>query len=147
VTHPRERPLTSLYLSEVTRFQLDAVNVQIGNVDVCWLWSLRRQAAGIDAETAVVEFVAAPVRQREAVVPVTEAGEVGGQMARDGADTPLSADQAAPRFQAAFRAETSARAVSSASLRCSGPRPTPSARMNAASLMPMNPKKPVRNVS
>src|SRR6266404_6139036 len=56
-------------------------------------------------------------------------------------------DQAAPRFQAAFRAETSVRAISSASLRCSGPRPTPSARMNAASLMPMNPKKLVRKVS
>src|ERR1700694_2182220 len=55
-------------------------------------------------------------------------------------------DQAAPRFQAASRAETSARAVSSASLRCSGPLPTPSARTNAASLMPMNPKKLVRNV-
>jgi hypothetical protein len=51
-------------LSEVLYLHLDAVDVQIGNVDVPRLRSLRRQAARIDARAAVVEFVAT-VGQRE----------------------------------------------------------------------------------
>jgi hypothetical protein len=67
-------------LSEIPRLHLDAVDVQVRHVDVPWLWSLRRQAARVNAGTAVVEFVAATMWQREAVIPITDAGELGGQI-------------------------------------------------------------------
>jgi hypothetical protein len=66
--------------SEIPRLHLDAVDVQVRHVDVSRLGALRRQAARVDAGTAVVEFVAAPMWQREAVIPITDAGEFGGQI-------------------------------------------------------------------
>jgi hypothetical protein len=62
-------------LSEIPRLHLDAVDVQISHVDVP---RFRRQAARIHAETAVMEFVAASVRQRETGVPIADTGELGG---------------------------------------------------------------------
>jgi hypothetical protein len=63
--------------------------VQVGNVDVARLRSLGRQTARIDAGTAVVEFVAASVRQWKTVVALADAGEVDrqvGQVLRDERD-------------------------------------------------------------
>jgi hypothetical protein len=49
-------------LSKIPRFHLDAVDVQIGNVDVARPQALRRQTARIQSGTAMMEFVAASVR-------------------------------------------------------------------------------------
>jgi hypothetical protein len=62
---------------EIPRLHLDRVDMQVGYVDVT---RLRRQAPRIDAGTAVVEFVAASVRQREAVVAVTDPGKFRGEI-------------------------------------------------------------------
>jgi hypothetical protein len=51
--------------------------MKVGHVDVA---RLRRQAQRIDALAAVMKFVAAPVRQREAGFPVADTGEFGGQI-------------------------------------------------------------------
>ncbi len=42
-----------------------ALTVQIGNVDVSCAKAFRRKIARIDARAAVMEFVAAPMRQQE----------------------------------------------------------------------------------
>jgi hypothetical protein len=62
-------------LSEIPHLHLDAIDVQVRHVDVP---RLRRKAAGINAGTAVVEFVAATMWEREAVIPITNAFELGG---------------------------------------------------------------------
>jgi hypothetical protein len=61
--------------SKIPRLHLDAVEVEVRHVDVP---RLRRKAARINAGTAVVEFLAAPMWQREAVIPVADAFELGG---------------------------------------------------------------------
>jgi hypothetical protein len=66
------------WLSKIPRLHLNAVDVQVRHADVPRLRDLRRQAARINAETAVVEFVAAPMWEREAVIPITNASEPGG---------------------------------------------------------------------
>jgi hypothetical protein len=85
-------------LSEIPRLYFDAVDVQVRHVDVPRLRSRRRQASRIDAGAAVVEFVAPPMREREAVIPVSYAGQVGGkvrQMVGDEMDDrPLTLDAA-----------------------------------------------------
>jgi hypothetical protein len=63
-------------LLEIAGLHLDAVDVQIGNVDVPRLRCFRRQASRIDAGASVVEFIASAVRQRKAVVPVADAGQL-----------------------------------------------------------------------
>ena len=86
---------------KIARLHLDAVDVQVGNVDVAGPQTLRRQAARIDAGTAVVEFVAASVRQRKPVVALPDAGQFGrqvGQVLRDEMDddTPYLEAQLGP---------------------------------------------------
>ena len=65
---------------KIPRLHLDAVDVQVRHVDVPRLGDLRRQAARIDARAAMMEFVAAPVWQRETGVPVADAGEIRRQV-------------------------------------------------------------------
>src|SRR4051812_38487819 len=65
------------HLPEVPRLHLDAVDVQIRNVDVP---RLRRQTARIDAGAAVMEFVAASVRKRKAAVALSDGGQIGGHI-------------------------------------------------------------------
>src|ERR1700709_503348 len=60
---------------EIPRLHLDAVDVQVGNVDVARPQPFRRQTARIKSGTAVMEFVAASVRQRKPVVAFADAGE------------------------------------------------------------------------
>jgi hypothetical protein len=49
--------------------------VEVRHVDVS---RLRRKAARINAGTVVVKFVAAPMWEREAAIPITDAFELGG---------------------------------------------------------------------
>jgi hypothetical protein len=68
------------WLSKIAGLHLDAVDVQVRHVDVPRLRALRRHGARIDPGTAVVEFVAAPVWQREAHVALADCGKFGGQI-------------------------------------------------------------------
>jgi hypothetical protein len=68
----------SVWLSEIPRLHLDAIDVQVRHVDVSRLGAVRRQAARIDARAPVMEFVAPAMWQREAVIPVADAFELGG---------------------------------------------------------------------
>src|SRR5665213_607802 len=64
-------------LSEIPRFHFDAVDVQIRNVDVS---RLRRQGARIDARTAVMELITAPVRERKTSIALANGSKLRGQI-------------------------------------------------------------------
>jgi hypothetical protein len=62
--------------SEIPHLHLDAVDMQVWHIDVPRPRPPLAAGFAIDAGATVIEFVAVPVRQREAVVAVTDAGEV-----------------------------------------------------------------------
>jgi hypothetical protein len=69
-----DRGANDVSLSEIACLHLNAVDVEVRHVDVPWL---RRKGARVNAGTAVVEFVAAAMWQRKAVVPVAYAKAPG----------------------------------------------------------------------
>jgi hypothetical protein len=85
-------------LSEITCLYLDCVDVEIGNVDVVRFEAVWRQIAPIQARTAVMQFVAAPMRQREDCVTVANARQrvrqIGQPMRDEMDDLALSLDAA-----------------------------------------------------
>ncbi len=64
-------------LSEVARSDLDRVEMQVRDVDVARTQALGRQVARIGRRRAVVELVAAAMRQRKGCVPTADGGEFG----------------------------------------------------------------------
>jgi hypothetical protein len=69
--------ILSLESAEIPRLDVDAVDVNVGDVDVSGTQAGRRQVAVIRAETAAVaDLEAAPVRRRKGAIPFADTAEL-----------------------------------------------------------------------
>jgi hypothetical protein len=88
-------------LPEFLCLHLDCIHVETGNVDVARVQTVWRQTAWFKAGTAVVQFIAAPMRQRKggitAVATCQRVRKVGQPMGDKMDDLALALDAAVDR--------------------------------------------------
>jgi hypothetical protein len=61
-------------LPKIQSFDLDRIDVKVGDVDIAPAQALRRQISGIGGRASMVEFVASAMWQWERLIPIADTG-------------------------------------------------------------------------